>query len=324
MIHLSAQGSDVPPAPGEPTAPTDDAAREAYERARSLEEAGDPADAEVGYAIVEEDYPNTAWADLARQKRAQIMQQQAAEAMSREAYSPGLMVMGLVYRLLMLALWILFLGAIFGFLGYRAGWFWRSAFIARIADRFSGIVTGFQSRKRLAQELELRKANPRDARARHNLGVIYFRNRKYERAVEELGESVSIDPDRIDAQYHYGVSLLRLGRPAEAEAPLEKVVAQKPNHGGDAAVRLAEVKLATGDPTAAVQICNDFVTRNPSDAEGRMMLALALDAAGQPDEVPRLLSEAIQLGRSYRGVRRREALAAARKAKAYLRSRKGA
>ena len=62
---------------------------------------------------------------------------------------------------------------------------------------------------------------------------------------------------------------------------------------------------------------------------GAALLALLLmlwapfaGAQPQPDEVPGLLEEATRLGRAYRGARRREATAAARKAKAYSRSRR--
>jgi predicted Zn-dependent protease len=132
---------------------------------------------------------------------------------------------------------------------------------------------------------------------------------------------VAIDPDRTDAHYHLGVTLLKLNRPAEAIAALEKVVEVKPRHGGDAIVRLAEAKLAVGEPGEAERLCREAMIGAPADAESRYCLARALDAQGKPDEVPGLLQEAIQVGRAYRGVRRREALTAVRKAKAYLRSR---
>jgi Flp pilus assembly protein TadD len=105
-------------------------------------------------------------------------------------------------------------------------------------------------------------------------------------------------------------------------APLERVVARKPSHGGDALVRLGEAQLAAGDAPAAEASCREAMTLAPGDAESRYFLALALDAQGKRDEPPPLLEEAVRLGRAYRGTRRRQALAAARRARAYLRTRK--
>jgi tetratricopeptide (TPR) repeat protein len=208
------------------------------------------------------------------------------------------------------------------FFAYRGGWLWRSTLGARIGDPISSFLERYRSRRKLSRELEARKLNPRDARSRHNLGVLYYQGRKYEQALDELAEAVAIDPDRLDAQYFLGLTLLKLNRATEAVPPLERVVAAKPRHGGDAILRLTEAKLALGDLPEAERLALQAAHAAPTDAEARYVVAIALDANGKPDEVPRLLNEAIQLGRAHRGARRREALTAARKAKAYLRSRK--
>ena len=297
-----------------------DGARGAYERAKQREADGDLEGAYHEYALVVEDYPGTEWAALAQERQLEVFERQLDD-FSQEEYSPGNALVDIIYMVLRWVFLLLFISMFFGVWGYRRGWFWRSRTINRVADTIGGAYTRFQNRRKLGRELELRKANPRDAKARHSLGVVYYQSRSYQKALDELQESVSIDPDRIDAQYHLGLTLLRLNRPAEALGPLETVVSRRGNHGGDAGVRLAEARIAAGDAAGAEALCRQFMASSPTDPDCRVVLAMALDAQRRPDEVPELLTEAVQLGRAYSGVRKREALAAARRARAYMRSR---
>ena len=311
-------GSPKAPSPKEVAA---DTAEGVFNLAKHYEQSGDLGEALEHYVIVEQNWPGTEWAKLAKERVGIIGQQMAMGGRGRPPYAaptPGgilLSLIGSCFSLLFLLSWLLFFG-------YRAGWLWQSTIGARIGDPISGFLERFRSRKKLSRELDARKLNPRDARSRHNLGVIYYQGRRYEQALAELTESVAIDPDRTDAQYFLGLTLLKLNRPAEAIEPLERVVAAKPRHGGDAIVRLAEAKLAVGDLAGAERVALEAAHGAPTDAEARYVLAVALDVNRKPDEVPRLLNEAVQLGRSHRGTRRREAITAARKARAYLRSRR--
>ncbi len=292
------------------------AAQDLYDKARTKEQDGDLYGAYGIYLTIAENYPTTHHATLASERV------EAIESRLMEEYeSPGLGILGAFTNLIGSCCWLLFLGSMLGLWGCRAGWFWRWTFLERFNNRLVGMMSGFKDRKQLAKELELRKANPLDAKSRHGLGVIYYRRRNYELALEELTESVRIDPVRTDAQYHLAITQMKLGKTAEAVPHLEYVVSKKPNHGGDAAVRLAEALLQTGDAHRAAELCADFAKRNPSDPESRLYLAMAYDALGHPEEVPRLLEEAVQLGRSYKGTRRPEALAAARRAKVYMKGR---
>lgn len=307
-----------PEAPGEadieeqpPVSP-----KELYEQAKEKELEGDLIGAMAEYGVLINQHPDSEWASLARERLTVLGGQMY------QGPSAGQMVVGILFSIISWLFWLAIIAAVLGFFGYRAGWFWQWALLAAVADRINGAVTRFGSRKRLARELQARKANPRDFRARHSLGVIYYQQRRYDLALAELEEAVALDPGRIDAQYHLGLTYLKLERPAEAVEPLEKVVEAKPRHGGDAMVRLAEAKLAIGQAEEAEALCRDAMKRSPSDPESRYFLARALDAQGKPEEVPDLLQQAVSLGRAYRGTRRREATATARKAKAYLRSRR--
>jgi tetratricopeptide (TPR) repeat protein len=309
----AAQGPE-PPAPAEQLS-----AKDLYEEAKFREQQFELDRAADLYREVVEKHPTSDWAKLAEERLAVVTEQQAAmESAPRSGATAGrilLSLFGSCFSLMFLLSWLLFFA-------YRGGWLWQSTIGARIGDPISGFVERFRSRKKLSREFEARKLNPRDARSRHGLGVLYYQGRRYEQALAELSESVAIDPDRTDAQYFLGLTLLKLNRPAEAVEPFEKVVAVKPRHGGDAMVRLAEAKLAVGDAEEAERLCREAMKGAPSDADCRYHLALALDAQGKHDEVPALLEEAIRVGRAYRGARRREVLTAVRKAKAYVRSRR--
>jgi len=295
-----------------------DPAKAAYEQAKQKEESGDLLGAIERYRIVTEDYPTSEWAGIAGERIQAITGRLSAGARPPTA----LLAVGYILNLVYWLVGLLILGGLFGFFGWRAGWFWEWALLARVTESVDASFLRFRSRKRLLRELEARKANPRDGRARHALGVMYYQGRRFDLAAEELTHAVALDPDRVDAQYHLGLSYLRLNRPQEALGPLGMVVAQKPTHGGDAMVRLAQAKLATGDPAGTEALCREAVAKMPTDPEARYYLALSLDAQGKREEAPALLQEAISLGRAARGTRCREALNAARRAKAYLRSRR--
>ena len=318
LAQQSAQAP--PPSAQQPADAPSPSAQQLYNEAKQQELGGDMEGAYAQYGLVVDRFPNSEWAELAAERRAPLAARISYQKQAVRAQPLGLLF-GLLFALVQIGFWLVVLGGIFGFVGWRLGWFWEWALLAAIAERLNLAVGRVQGRKRLARELHARKANPRDARARYALGVMYYQQGRYAPAAEELEASVALNADRTDAQYHLGLAYLRLGRPNDAIAPLEKVAASRPDLGGDALVRLAEVRLAMGDPAEAERLCRQSVEMWRGDAESRYCLALALDAQGRTDEATEALHQAIALGRAYRGSRRREVMGAVRRAKAYLRRR---
>ena len=304
----------------QPTKAPAPSAQQLFNEAKQEELDGDLAAAYAQYGVVVEQFPGTEWAQLAAERRAPLGARIAYEEDIPRVQPLNLFV-GLLFTIIRIAFFLLIMGGIFGFAGWRLGWFWEWAAVAAIADRLNLAFGRVQGRKRLARELQARKSNPRDARARYALGVMYYQQGRYASAAEELEASVALNADRTDAQYHLGLAYLRLGRPADAIAPLEKVAASRPDLGGDALVRLAEARLATGDAAEAERLCRQSAEMWRGDAGSRYMLGLALDAQGRAEEATAALHEAITLGRAYRGSRRRDVMSAVRRAKAYLRKR---
>lgn len=75
-------------------------------------------------------------------------------------------------------------------------------------------------------------ARPQDARARYDLGFELFRNRKYDRSIAELGESIALNPKNFDAFFMRGRAYSNRAGDGDAKravADFTKALALKPS-----------------------------------------------------------------------------------------------
>jgi tetratricopeptide (TPR) repeat protein len=68
-------------------------------------------------------------------------------------------------------------------------------------------------------------AAPQAATITDTLGWILLRKGEKEKALPLLAEAAEKAPNQAEIQYHYGVALQQTGKPAEAKAVLEKMIA---------------------------------------------------------------------------------------------------
>jgi SAM-dependent methyltransferase len=88
--------------------------------------------------------------------------------------------------------------------------------------------------------------------ALHLLGLMALRDGETARAVTLLTEAAAADPDVPSLHANLGMALEATGRPAEAEATHERVLALRPGDA-DALMALAALALARGDGDTALQ-----------------------------------------------------------------------
>jgi tetratricopeptide (TPR) repeat protein len=98
-----------------------------------------------------------------------------------------------------------------------------------------------------------------------NLGVAYHMEGRLADAVATLRRALEIDRDLVPANLILGLDLVRLGKPAEALAPLETVLKEQAGNR-DAMFGLASAYLALGSFDGAAEVYRRAVALHPRDA----------------------------------------------------------
>jgi tetratricopeptide (TPR) repeat protein len=145
-------------------------------------------------------------------------------------------------------------------------WFWEIAVIRAAAEYAEALWARLVSRRQLELELRARTLNPRDSRARYNLGVIYMRQRRFDLAAHELTASLSINPDRTDAHYRLGWCSAELGRIEEAVGPLLACLERRGDHY-EAQLLVATCYTGLGRLEEARVVLERFLGPRPDDVE---------------------------------------------------------
>jgi hypothetical protein len=117
---------------------------------------------------------------------------------------------------------------------------------------------------------------------------------EYEEAVPRLESALKSEPDHGQILYSLALCEVRLGRPEQAAAHLERLLARDPRwHNYDAWRLLIEARVDRGDPAGALDACRELVRLQPT-LQNQCLLAEHLLAGGQTDEARRLLDRALQ------------------------------
>ena len=133
--------------------------------------------------------------------------------------------------------------------------------------------------------------------ARYAEGVRLLSARRYDEAVAALRRAVDGDPlaatgEHLDDRVSGGLDL-RGGRPSQAIARLEAVVARWPDESEPRRV-LAAAYAADKRPAHSIEQLEAAIVRNPSDERSRLALADALAGTGHPALAERALTETIE------------------------------
>jgi tetratricopeptide (TPR) repeat protein len=161
----------------------------------------------------------------------------------------------------------------------------------------AGPATGFElpgarTRARI-KELEDRIHHLDNARDHAELADVRLEQGKLDLAEAGYRAALERDPDDPDVQAHYGLCLLRLGRPAEALTCLERIVRTDPAHDfGHTQMALAETYAALGRPDDALATWQQVLERH-TYARARVQLAELHLARHQTDAAREVLREVV-------------------------------
>jgi tetratricopeptide (TPR) repeat protein len=129
----------------------------------------------------------------------------------------------------------------------------------------------------------LREATRDQPRAHYALGLALYRQEHWEEAREHLQQFVEREPtllEVVNAREVLGLSLLHLGKAAEAEAEFRRVLTMNPS-SLEARTELADALAAQGRFGDAIPEYAAYLARRPDDVRSLIGLGRALAAVGK-------------------------------------------
>lgn len=130
---------------------------------------------------------------------------------------------------------------------------------------------------------------PHLAPAYNNLGMLYFNEHDYARAVPVLEKGLTLNADMPTATAMLGLSYFEMGENDRAKPLLEKALKANPADD-NIQISLAHVLLSLGENQEAIQHLNAYLKRNPKDQEawyvlGKTYLQMSEEALGKVNQI---------------------------------------
>jgi tetratricopeptide (TPR) repeat protein len=142
------------------------------------------------------------------------------------------------------------------------------------------------------------QAQPRSARARHNLGIALAQLGRHAEAVAALEEALRLRPDYAEACFNLGNALRELGRADEAIARFRQALQLRSDHA-NAANNLGLTLTEAGRAAEAVEPLRQAVALQPGMKEGQNNLGLAYADLGRFAEAEACYQTALRLDPGY-------------------------
>jgi Flp pilus assembly protein TadD len=174
--------------------------------------------------------------------------------------------------------------------------FWGAAILVSAAA--SKLADAALSRRRMHRRLR----DLGHVETPHNqgkLGTLLAGDGRNREAIPHLERAVLGEPNVAEWRYRLGCALLRTRRPAEAAAALEQAAAIDEEHAyGAVLARLAEARLAAGNPEGALEAIRRRERNHGPDAESAYRRGLAEKAIGRKAEARASFAETRKLAGS--------------------------
>ena len=156
-----------------------------------------------------------------------------------------------------------------------------------------------ESRQHFQRQLEISTANPHDADAHYQLGLIYQRRRQYSDAIARFEQAVKIDASMADGHYQLGVIARQHGRVDDAIARL-KTAASIDDRLAQSEVwrELGAADFEAGKIEEARAALEKFTDRREYDPEGLYWYGKTLKTLGREAEARQMFERAIEAART--------------------------
>jgi tetratricopeptide (TPR) repeat protein len=131
-------------------------------------------------------------------------------------------------------------------------------------------------------------------RAYHYLGLAYYADRQYRRALDPLEVALELDPVSLPARVALGDCHLKLGDPEEALAEYHRALALQQDYA-PALDGLARTAEASGDVEKAIEHYRKAIALNPGFPDASLNLGDLFLREGRNQEATRLFLDAIRV-----------------------------
>jgi tetratricopeptide (TPR) repeat protein len=141
---------------------------------------------------------------------------------------------------------------------------------------------GLRGRQQFQQQLELATANPRDADAHYQLGLVYQKRRQYSEAIARFEKAIEIDPTEAEAQLQLGRIAREQGRFDDAIRYLKTAAELNPKlASGEVWRELGSAYFGVSRFEEAAAALAKYTERRSYDPEGLYWYGKALAELGR-------------------------------------------
>ncbi len=186
-------------------------------------------------------------------------------------------------------------------------------------SRLGSLGQAMRSRQHFQQQLEISTANPHDADAHYQLGLIHQRRRQFSQAAERFEKAVKIDPSMADAHMQLGVVAREQGRFDDAIGHLKTAAALDDKlEQSDVWRELGAAYFGAGRLEEARAALEKFTSRRQYDPEGLYWYGRTLKQLGRTAEAKEMFDRCIEAVRTMPAHRRAQIRGWATRAKSEL------
>ena len=162
-----------------------------------------------------------------------------------------------------------------------------------------GYMASQTGERSFQQQLHALTLNPQDADAQYQLGLMSLKRRNLSSARKYFENAINIDPNDPDYHYFLGRSYELDGAWDRALVEYEETYRLNPEYGlGDIFREVGKGYLHTCSVEKGIEFLKFFLTKRGSDPEGRYWLAVALQKAGDVEQMRTQLNMIVEQARS--------------------------
>jgi tetratricopeptide (TPR) repeat protein len=186
-------------------------------------------------------------------------------------------------------------------------------------SRLGSLGETMRSRQHFQQQLEISTANPHDADAHYQLGLIHQRRRQFSQAAERFERAVRIDPSMADAHMQLGVIAREQGKFEDAIGHLKTAVAMDDKLAqSDVWRELGAAYFGAARFEEARAALEKYTSRREYDPEGLYWYGRTLKQLGRTPEAKEMFERAIEAVRTMPSHRRAQVRSWATRSKSEL------
>jgi adenylate cyclase len=166
---------------------------------------------------------------------------------------------------------------------YWESWRQGNAWTVKVNPGSNNAVSFFGARNKAEKYLELALKNPSPL-AHRVASATYWDYRKFDDAIAEAQQAVSLDPNDPDGHVALAWALIFSGRPQEALPAVERAMRLDPLHPEVYMYVLGMSRLGLGQFEDAVTALESAHERSPEDRDVNIPLAVAYDQLGRHEQ----------------------------------------